>query len=106
MTAVHKINLRLVKKDGSILAFLLSVVPSYTNIVISIKQPKHIAQLWFQHLLSAEYIRMLKVQLAAHHRTATCPTVATAVVITVLIPNVVRPYVKRLRRRRDHCHHG
>ena len=48
----------------------------------------------------------LKVQLAAHHRTATCPTVATAVVITVLIPNVVRPYVKRLRRRRDHCHHG
>ena len=104
MAVVHEPQFLFVVEDGSILALLLAVVTPHADVVVVVEPLEHVAQLRLQHLLRAENVGVLEVQLVAHHLTTLLPAVAVFLVIVVLIPDVVGTHIERLGTRSQDCH--
>ena len=98
---LHQLHLVLVVEDGLVLSFVNAVLAPYADVSVVGQQALHVIQLWFQHLLSAEDVGMLEVQLGTDDGASLLPSVAGFGVAVVLIAYVVRAHVERLGACRD-----
>ena len=96
MTVVNQFQAVGLEEDSGKFAFLFAVLTPHSDIVVTIESLEHVEQLRVKHLLCAEDIGRLEVDLPAHHWTPPPPRVAAHRIVGIQIANIIRRHVESL----------